>query len=191
MGANTRGPNPWRRIGIAGKSHFVALLYNEPTKRLIACFNREVASGLSVGTLYHRRRFEHTYTTVFQPDLSVSYEFPVTPLKAPFLFFNAVRWRKSSKGWGGDWLSVSRLNLRSGKLSPVLTPSSLVPPRGYASGWVSSILEASEHGEMLLCKMGLERKVRARRTRVDYSLCRVDLGSGKIRIVAELPDAFL
>jgi len=159
------------------------LLYNEPARTLIAHFQRKDA----VSALYTRQLDAGGYTRIPAENDLLSFDHPVSAASAPLLYFNALQWTMDR---GGDWDSVRCLNLRSGQLTTVASPTTLAAPSGYASPWISSLMAVDPDGQRLICTIGFERLVDERSKHIDYWVCALSVQSKVPQQIALLPDAF-
>lgn len=169
---------------IAPDSHFRALLYNEPANTLIAHFQRK---GDVVSALYTRQLNAAAYAKIAAENDLLSFDYPITATAAPLLYFNAIQWAKDR---GGDWDSVRCLDLRSGQLTTVVSPTTLAVPSGYVGLWISSLMAVDPDGQRLLCTVGFERVVDERSKHLDYWVCALPVQNPVPQQIALLPDAF-
>jgi hypothetical protein len=190
----SRRKKGWDTDGVEGEDRFVTLLYNEPADALIAQFERMIGGRYPVRSLYMKRRGERRYTRVFGADDRTGAPYVVVATKKPMAFFyvhiaSVDRWPADTPGMGFDWSHIARIDLRTGSVTQVADAESF---RQKYDGWVSDILSADEHGRTLLCRVGMPRKLPSGRPsrRIGYSLCRLNLATNEIEVVAPLPHVF-
>jgi hypothetical protein len=167
-------------------SECTRLLYNKPSSSLVAQFRRIDTNGLPREELYVRATNEIEYRKVAITDSQISCWDPLSCARRPFIVFNAVK----VQGAGGDWVSISKVNLPSGDAKPLLDSSTLKVPSHYARAWIASILDIDPEGDTVVCRVALETE-RGEFTKVNYFVSEIDLGTGAISNLVALPDTFI
>ena len=170
-------------------SQFVQLLYNRPSKSLIACFQRFIAEHAPVNDMYHRRSTDSEYRKLPKADDLYTYLDPVCCKQQPYLFLNVKRWNKSMTGT--EWVSLSKVSLPDGTLSVVMNSLDLQLPDGCSRGWIASLLDVDERGVTAICHVALDSPTGPGISKVEYSISEIDLKTGHLSCLARLPDVFM
>jgi hypothetical protein len=160
------------------------LHYNEPARTLIAHFQRKTDA---VSALYTRQLDAAAYTKIAAENDLMSFDYPIIAASAPLLYFNVIQWAKSG---GGDWDSIRCLDLRSGLLATVLSPSTVAIPAGYVGLWINSLMSVDPDGQRLICSVGFERAIDERSKHVDYWVCALSVQNKIPQQIAFLSDTF-
>ncbi len=85
--------------------------------------------------------------------------------------------------FGGNWLSVDRLDLRQFTAASILTKDKLEVPRNYVEAWVSEIVALGADDSTLTCSCGLQS---GETGYVDYWLSIIELETQKMSLLTKL-----
>src|SRR5262245_26678427 len=109
--------DPWIDVGIRGRAGILALLYNRPSRQLVAHLEQPGSSSRWVRSLYHRDVLGTSYSLVPGSGDDFNHESPVSCNDDPSVFFLVLRARQGGDGsCGFDWESISKLALPSGEV---------------------------------------------------------------------------
>jgi hypothetical protein len=88
---------------------------------------------------------------------------------------------------GLNWSHVARLDLAAGTVRVVVDERSF--KQKHSGAWVSSLVAAADDGGSLLCRIA-GAPVGTKGTRVNYSLCRLDLATCDFEVITPLRNTF-
>lgn len=172
-------------FGLPEHGTFLRLLYNEVSETLIVAFQQEFENKRFTEGLYYRHRLSDTYVPVPGADTEIHYGDPLSCAKAPRIIFNVTRWNDN----GGDWESVSSLNLLTHELRREITKADLQEP-GFERVWISSLISAREDASAVFCDAAFEQRLPSGNAMVHYRLCELQLTQPKLIEIAPLPQVF-
>lgn len=177
---------PFGSDAIEPGSECIQLLYNKPSNTIVAQFRRMASSGLPIEELYLRVASELEYRKVVGSDAQITCWDPLSCGHKPFVIFNAFK----LGGAGGDWVSVSRIDLPRGNVKRLIDRSTLRLPDHFTAGWIASILDIDSEGRTILCRLALETE-RDGVGSVQYFVSEIDVTTGGISNLATLPNVFV
>ena len=168
-------------------SECIKLLYNKPSKTLVAQFRRIDERAFPKEELYLRPSDEREYKKIDIPDTRVSCWDPLSCGRKPLVVFNAIRLNGSA---GGDWVSISQVDLPTGNVKKLIDSGTLKLPSGFTRGWIASLLDVDDEGRTIVCRLALEAD-HGDITKVQYFVSEVDVVTGDISNLASLPNVFV
>jgi hypothetical protein len=182
MGTTSR---PFGSSALEPESELIKLLYNKPSTTLVAQFRRIADNGLPIEELYLRAADEAEYRKVAGGDAQITCWDPVSCGRKPFVIFNAFK----LSGPGGDWVSISQIELPRGNVRHLIDRGTLRLPAGFRAGWVASILGIDDEGRTILCRLALESESGSE-VAVQYFVSEIDVTTGDISNLVPLPNVF-
>ena len=140
----------------ARESRFIRLLYNHHSGTVIAQFERDSETA-TTRSLYMRDRRVASYEQLPAPDERTSYESPVVGRSVPLMFFNVMT--ANTRG-GRNWSHVARADVLTRVTEVLFSRDELVPiakssPEWVLQPWVSELIDVSDDGMTLTCKVGI------------------------------------
>ncbi|MFO0736428.1 MAG: hypothetical protein U0270_11125 [Labilithrix sp.] len=138
----------WNVDGIVDEA-FRALVYNAPSETLLAQFERKVAEGHVVESIYVRRRFETEYRKLFGADEFTSARAVVAAEAVPVAYF--LIWQHGRKSpEGADWKALARIDLEALSVTEVITSFT----GEWDGAWISQLQAVSADATSLFCTVG-------------------------------------
>jgi hypothetical protein len=176
----------WEEIGIPEGFGPYRLLYNPHSETVIVEL-RSIGEQFFPNRAYIRRKDSIRYEPLKDVEQMVSSESIVTSLGHPLLFYLSNRFRKTEKGFGGEWEGIYSFDLQERTHLKIVDKSSLRLPAPYVQGWVTSLIAVSADAREVYLTLGM---MRPEGGLVNHQLARLDLRSHDISSISQLKGVF-
>lgn len=169
-------------IGISPDFRPLRTVYNAVASVVVASVEHH-SSDRFERRLFFRHTSERAYHSASSPPPDVHYDDLVTSSAQATTYYTVRRITKRSDGFGGDWQSVDRFDLKSQTADTVISRGAMQLPEDYAHGWVSRLYGVATDESALYCSCAFQG---AEKRKVHYWLCRVTPHAQVVTLLSRL-----
>ena len=183
----------WANVGIFDQIYFEGLFYSPAAKLVIAHFSNE----RRIYSLFARELGEKNYQRLTPKKSNLSYWSPVLVPTRPLLYVNVMRQeniggREHPVKFGFKWDYLAAIDLKSGKLRPVITKRDLhrMTPSASKQHRITDLFGCSANGRHLYCVIGMTGNNLASPNSTEFSVYDLDVTRKSLRKLSILNNPF-
>jgi hypothetical protein len=173
------------------ESEFRGIVFSHATGVVIASYDRH-EDRRTISSLYFRDPLSTRYERLPAPDDRTSFTTPVAVRDAPYVFFNVMR---ITDDGSSNWLHVARAHLLTRAIEVVLSADELLAITNSERAWpvhpwVWALMQASDGGTLVTCKVGVPEPQPGGRYQMKYSIFDLNVTTRSLSRLADLADPF-
>ncbi|MFN0128218.1 MAG: hypothetical protein ACKV19_16200 [Verrucomicrobiales bacterium] len=183
--------------GIPSGYAYPSLYFNAASDTLLVTVHRTSTEDLPPRDIILWRALSNQiYTSIFVESENHSQEQLVVSVTKPVAFFSTHIWRKSKsrdtpegpekESWGGDWHSLSKLDLIDKSIIKICEKGSVKLPTPYSDFWISDLIQVTPENDVILVA-GLSQPDQGS---VTYVVGHLATGTTEFQIISELHSPF-